>query len=290
MIKPTLTFLVFLIVTTAYLNAQDYSILFTKQINNVDNIYMITAEGKIKQITNHPRKDSSPMVSPDGKHIVFTSERVGWWKIWLMDIQKNTHKQLTDANSAEYAPFWSPTGADIVFVSSRDENAELYIMAMDGAKLRNITKNPGTDSMPFWSGDGKIYYSSEIDGIFQIVRINPDGSNKEVLSKGEGNKYMPQLSPDNKKILFYGDKDGNPEIYTMKIDGADLQRLTDDPLMDIRARWSPDGKKIVFENGDKRQNQHIYIMDADGSNKQQLTFKNYNYAPSFVTDCSLLCN
>lgn len=282
--------IVYILIAAFHVNAKEYPILFTKQKNGTDNIYMIAKNGESKQITNHPRKDSTPMLSPDGKYIVFTSERVGWWKIWLMDIEQKKYKQLTDASSAEYAPCWSPTGKEIVFVSSRNGNAELYIISIDGSKPRNITRNPYNDNMPFWGEDDKIYYSSEIDGVFQVVRINPDGSNKEILSKGAGNKYMPQLSPNQQKVLFYGDKDGNPEIYTMKINGSDLQRLTKNPLMDIRAQWSPDGEKIVFENGDKRKNQHIFIMDEDGANKKQLTFTDYNYAPSFVSNSSYLCN
>ena len=271
-------------------NAQEYPILFTKQINNIDNIFMINVNGEIEQITDHPRKDSTPMISPNGKYIVFTSERVGWWKIWLIDIEHHIYQQLTDAGSAEYAPYWSPTGEEIAFVSSKDGNAEIYVMSKDGSKPRNITQNPGNDNLPHWGVDNKIYYSSEINSVFQIVRINPDGSEKEILSDGDGNKCMPQLSPNRGKLLYYSDQDGNYDIYTMQINGSEVRRLTNNPLGDIRSRWSPDGKKIVFERGDKRKNQHIYIMDEDGANQTQLTSTDYNYAPSFISDCSYLCN
>lgn len=287
LLKSLPIFIIFAIHSSIF--AGGFPILFTKQKNNSDNIYLITEKGELLPITDHPRKDSSPVVSADGRMIVFTSERVGWWKIWRMDIPDQKFRQLSDSPSAEYAPFWSPSGERIVFVSSRDGNAEIYVMNADGSGLANISNYRGTDSMPFWAADGSIYYSSEMDGVFQIVRCKSDGSGREILSATGGNKFMPQLSPDGQKILFYGDKDGNPEIYTQDLTTQKLQRLTNDPLMDIRPRWSPDGQHIVFENGDKQKNQHIFIMDADGGNKKRLTTRDYNYAPSFVANCQYLC-
>ena len=96
-------------------NSGGYSVLFTRQKNREDNIYLISADGKTHQITVNPRKDSSAFLSKDGKHMVFTSERVGWWKIWSMDVEKKTFAQLTDAEQAEYGPYWSPDARRIVF-------------------------------------------------------------------------------------------------------------------------------------------------------------------------------
>lgn len=268
--------------------AQNYPVLFTKQVNGTDNIFMITETGE-RQITDHSRKDSSPLISPDGKMMVFTSERVGWWKIWTMDVAQQSFTQLTNSGNAEYAPCWSPDGEEIAFVSTRDGNAEIYVMAKNGTNLRNISQNSADDAFPFWGEDGNIYFSSGIDDVFQIVRMKPDGSAKEIIAKSNENKLMPQLSPDRKSLLYYSDAAGNNDIFIVDTDGSNRRQLTDDPLGDIRPRWSPDGKTIVFERGDKRRNQHIFIMDANGENQKQLTFSNYNYAPSFVENCVVLC-
>ncbi|AXT20418.1 DUF5050 domain-containing protein [Flavobacteriaceae bacterium AU392] len=264
--------------------AQSYEVLYTKQINNSDNIYLVDANGKTKQITNNLRKDSSPMISPDGNFIVFTSERVGWWKIWLLDINKNEYKQLTNSSSAEYSPSWSPDGDKIIFVSSKAGNSEVFMMNKDGSNIINLTNDSKSDTMPCWGNDNMIYYSSEINGIYQIVRMKPDGSKKETLTNDSGDKLMPQLSNDGKTILYYGNADGNMELYTMTLTDKKQIRLTNHPLIDRRPRWSSDDKKIVFERGNKGNNHHIYIMDANGDNVKQLTNSNYNYAPSFVSN------
>jgi TolB protein len=275
-----LTFLVVLI--SSQLFGQENEILFTKQVNNNDNIFLINMEGQLKQVTNHNRKDSSPMISPDGRLMVFTSERVGWWKIWLLDTEKNEFKQLTNSNSAEYSPSWSPDGKHIVFVSTRDGNDDIYTMNRDGENLKNISNKENSNTMPSWGLDNLIYYSSKIDGVYQIVRCKPDGSNEEIITNDSDNKLMPQLSNDLTKILYYGDKDGNLEIYTLNIKNKATLRLTNNPLMDMRPRWSTDNESIVFERGNKGNNHHIYIMSVKDKKVKQLTFKNYNYSPSFV--------
>lgn len=279
--KTIILFLVS-IFTGTLVSAQNYEILYTQQINNVDDIFVINDKGETKQITNNRSKDSSPMISPDGNFIVFASERVGWWKIWLMNINKNEFKQLTNSSSAEYSPSWSPDENHIVFISSRSGNSDVFVMSKSGKEIKNLTNSSQDDTTPFWGKDNMIYYSSEINGTFQIIRMLPDGSKKEVLTKDDGDKFMPQVSNGKNKLLYYTDVDGNYEIYTMNIDGTEMKRLTNNPLMDIRPRWSSDDKKIVFERGNKKNNQHIFMMDADGKNIKQLTYKNYNYAASFV--------
>lgn len=274
--------------TLSIVTAQEYPVLFTQQKNNIDNLY-VYHQGQAKAITSDNSKDSSPMLSPDGKAIVFTSERVGWWKIWSLDVAKESFTQLTDSKGAQYAPAWSPDGSQIVYVSSQQGGSALYIMNADGTSQRRLTPKNTFATMPFWGNDNQIYFSSKVSGLYQIAQISPKGSNMKVLTDSKGNKLMPQPHPKGKGFLYYGDADGDMEIYTASIDGKKITRLTHHKLQDIRPRWSLDGKKIVFERGDKRKNQHIYIMNSDGSEQTQLTFSGYNYAPSFAHNCDRLC-
>ncbi len=91
-----------------------------------------------------------------------------------------------------------------------------------------------------------------------------------VLEKGE-----PALDG---LIVFYSDRDGNPEIYTMNADGSNVTRLTDDPAFDDSPALSPDGARIAFLTARHDPNPQfphleyeIYVMDADGSNPRRLT-------------------
>lgn len=282
MSKMNITYIlaVFAIVNSVAVQAQ--GIIFTRQINNNDNLMMIDENGSIESLTNQPRKDSSPMISPDGKLVVFTSERVGWWKIWTMNLLTKETKQLTHNGSADYSPSWSPDSKTILFTSTRDGNQEIYLMDKDGDNKRNITKTQMDEVMPFWANDNYVYFSTQVSEYYQVMKCKPDGSDRQQVTFSKGDKLMAQPSPDMSKLLFYGNADGNMEIYVYDFKSKEEKRLTNHPLLDMRPRWSPDSKKIVFERGNKGNNHHIYLMNVDGSNVIQLTSEGYNYGPSFL--------
>ena len=72
------------------------------------------------------------------------------------------------------------------------------------------------------------------------------------------------------KIVFYSNRDGNDEIYTMNVDGSDQTRLTFNDATDSRPVWSPDGRQIAFMTR-RDGNWEVYVMDADGSNQRNLS-------------------
>ncbi len=77
-------------------------------------------------------------------------------------------------------------------------------------------------------------------------------------------------SPLYGKIVFYSTRDGNNEIYKMKLDGSNQTRLTFNPASDVYPTWSPDGRQIAFHS-DRAGNDEIYVMNADGSSQRNLT-------------------
>ncbi len=279
--KKVLLIIPFLVLA-AHCYSQEYEVLFAKQASANGSIHLIDKLGKTSLITKSSRKDATPVMSPNGKYIVFTSERVGWWKIWLMNLKENTFKQLTNSGNAEYFPSWSPDGKYILFISSRNGNAQVFRMNLQGGDLQNLTPDAKSYAYPSWGIDNKIYYSVRIDGTYQLAKMNPDGSAKAIITTGKGNKLMPQLSNNKKKILYYGDESGNVNIHVLHVHSKVVKQLTDHTLNDMRGRWSYDDKKIVFERGDKKNNQHVYMMNFDGSDIVKLTQSGYNYYPSFL--------
>jgi len=71
-------------------------------------------------------------------------------------------------------------------------------------------------------------------------------------------------------IAFYSERDGNAEIYTIRVDGSDIRRLTSNSAEDMCPAFSHDGSKIAF-NSDRSGNHEIYVMSSDGSNPIRLT-------------------
>ena len=103
------------------------------------------------------------------------------------------------------------------------------------------------------SGTGTTFYYEEKSGP-RLMRFN-----------FEVTEWM-----EKEKIAFVSTRDGDPEIYTIDIDGRNLQQLTHNDVNDAYPGWSPDGKQIVF-NSERDGIREIYIMDSDGKNQKRLT-------------------
>ena len=271
-------------------------IAFVSQRDGNPEIYVMDVDGKNqRRLTNHPDNDVSPSWSPDGKRIVFFSNRDGHvhvihglpaYEIYVMDADGGNPQNLTNNPFDDRNPSWAPDGKRIVFQSNRDkdnpQNYEIYVMDADGGNQQNLTENPNEDQYPSWSPDGKrIVFSSAREGHFigefgitdEIYVMDVDGGNQQRLTENRQNDWFPSWSPDGKRIAFSSDRKGefeNFEIYVMDVDGGNQQRLTENRVYDEWPSWSPDGKRIAFYSC-RDGNAEIYVMDADGGNPQNLT-------------------
>ncbi|RKU07382.1 hypothetical protein C6502_19125 [Candidatus Poribacteria bacterium] len=278
------------------IDAQAQIAFVSKRDGNFD-IYVMDADGgNPRRLTNNPARDYAPSWSPDGKRIVFCSDRDGHVpegrvfhtsEIYVMDADGGNQQNLTNHPSNDRNPSWSPDGQRIVFQSYRDNdrnhNIEIYVMDADGSNLQRLTNNLAADEDPAWSPDGeRIVFTSAREGHFidldenitdEIYVMDADGGNQRRLTENRNNDWDPVWSPDGKRIAFAADRKGDFEkfdIYVMDADGGNQQKLTNNRVWDSSPSWSPDGERIAFYSR-RDGNSDIYVMDADGGNLQNLT-------------------
>ena len=225
-------------------------------------IYVMDANGKNQQnLTNNPADDGYPSWSPDGKQIIFQSNRDELqYEIYVMDADGGNQQKLTEnPNNEDEYPSWSPDGQQIVFVSAKDGHFgyEIYVMDADGGNLQRLTENLKHEWDPVWSPDGKrIAFSLDRkgDGVnFEIYVMDADGANQRRLTENRSDDVSPSWSPDGERIAFTSERDGNMEIYVTDADGTNQQNLTNNPHDDYCPSWfnspfsvSPAGKKFTM--------------------------------------------
>ena len=122
----------------------------------------------------------------------------------------------------------------------------------------------------FPGANGRIAFSSNRSGNFEIWTVNPDGSGLTNLTNNRASDRGPAWSPDGTKIAFHSNRSGNNEIYVMNASGSGVTRLTNDPATDANPAWSPDGTQIAFESN-RTGNAQIWIVNADGTGLHRLT-------------------
>jgi Tol biopolymer transport system component len=238
-------------------------------------ISMLIAWGASFSVIQAQTKADPEVVSANGTIAYSITPPNGDNEIYRINTNGGDRTQLTDHEGRDAGPSWSPDGSRIAFyVHTIDEVSWfIYVMDWNGDNIEQLTDTEGVyDSSPTWSPDGnQIAFGREYpDQNFrsEIWVMNANGDNQHQIDSIAGGG--PRWSPNGDRIVFHSDMDGNYEIYTMDVDGENVQRLTHTDEDDYWPDWSPDGSMIVFESY-RDGNGEIYTMNADSTNQQRLT-------------------
>jgi Tol biopolymer transport system component len=150
------------------------------------------------------RLDTNPQFSPDGRRLVFRSERSGSSQIWVANSDGSNPLQLTSlAEGYINAPRWSPDGKTIVFAAAQNNNQDIYSVSANGGSVHPLTSAPSREGRPSWSRDGRwIYFYSTRSKSEEIWRMPAEGGEAIQLTIGGGHESFE--SPDG-KVLYYED-------------------------------------------------------------------------------------
>jgi len=234
-------------------------------------------------------------------------------------------RQLTHGGENAEA-YWSFDGSLLVFQSTRDgrDCDQQYLMRPDGSAVRLVSTGRGrTTCGYFFPGGDRILYSSTHElgegcpprpdfsmGYvwplfdYQLYTARPDGSDLRPLAHAPGSYNAEATVSRDGWVVFTSTRDGDLELYRMRLDGTGLVRLTRATGYDGGAFFSADGTRIVYrasrpstpeEMADyqgllarklvRPGKLEIYVMDADGGNQRQVTRLGAgSFAPFFHPD------
>jgi Tol biopolymer transport system component len=165
-----------------------------------------------------PDNDYDPAWAPDGKSLVFTSDRNGSADLYSVNPDGSGLSRLTTETAYDDQAAFSPGGKQLVFVSTRGKGfANLWILDLATKKARELTSGAGGDFRPSWSPDGKwIAYSSghgitppfsegrwERQQLTDIYIVHPDGSGLKKLTPTGNFCGSPKWTSDNQRIVTY---------------------------------------------------------------------------------------
>ena len=174
--------------------------------------------GRAVKLVASTRFDGNPQISPDGKRLVFTSDRSGFFEIWLAGADGTNPAQLTALSAPMTAsPRWSPDGQRVAFDSQSGNNRDIYVTSADGGgSPRRITSEPSEEARPCWAKDGQwVYFMSTRSGLRQVWKAPAEGGAAVQVTRGGG--YECQESADG-KFLYY--TKGVDELWSVPVGGG----------------------------------------------------------------------
>jgi TolB protein len=199
----------------------------------------------------------------------------GGFQIWTVLPDGSDPQQLT-TQGFNATPSFSADGKQIAYLSNRGAGGQYEIWAMnaDGTGQRQLTHLGGDAGFPSFSPTGsRIVFAghtaaSRKDDIY-VVKVNGSGLTR--LTKGAGNNQQPVYSPDARRIAFISDRSGAAQVWVMNADGTQPKQVTTDKVTHFVVDWSPDGRRLVYDDGNPGTPTAIFVSNVDGSGARQLT-------------------
>ena len=175
----------------------------------------------LKPLTDAKGYNAEGSYSPDGKQIVFTSNRdaADSLEIYIMDADgKNVRKVTNTPHCYNGGPFFSPDGKRVIFRSDRKEKdrLQLFVINADGTGEKALTDDQNWVCWaPYWYKDGKhIVYTAADHGTgmrpnYDLYWMDIDTGKKVRLTFAPGADILPVFSPDYKKLMWTSTRDGH---------------------------------------------------------------------------------
>lgn len=183
--------------------------------------------GPPELLISSPGYDAEATVSPDGRLVVFTSDRDGDLELYVYDLETKSTRRLTHLPGYDGGAFFSPDGKKVVFRGwhptdpkelmdyrsllrdhlVRPTRMEIFTIGVDGTGLRQVTNNGAANFCPFWHPDGKrILFASNVGDPgrrnFDLYLVNADGTGLERVTFDGSFDGFPMFSPDGRYLVW----------------------------------------------------------------------------------------
>ena len=241
---------------------------------------------RVRRLTFEGRRAGEGYFSPDGKQLVFQSERHEgnpFYQIYLLDMTTGESRLVSPGTGKTTCAFIRPGSGEILFGSTHhDPRSEEYQQAELERRASGEERRYSWDydpEMEIWSTDGSDFKRlTDARGYDAEGSYSPDG--EWIVFSSTRDAYNRELSDEERKLLevnpaYFG------EIYVMRADGSEQRRLTDVPGYDGGPFFTADGSKIVWRRFDEEGLiADVWTMKADGSDQRQITdFGSMSWAP-----------
>lgn len=229
----------------------DGKLVYTLQAGGEQNLWLTGLDsGEPKQLTAHAGLNRQPVVSPDGRYIVFVSNRTGRYHLWRIDADGKHPQELTHG-AEDGEPDFSLDSQSVIYRSMVSGTAYLFRVAITGGEPVRLTDK--TSGLPAVSPDGKLiafYYRTAPAAKNQIAIMPIAGGEPKLICDLPAHYGQLHWMPDGSAIAFADRQSEQGNIWSQPLDGGPAKQLTywrPDPIFSFN--WSRDGRWLAYADG-----------------------------------------
>ena len=261
-------------------------IIYVRNYNDVmtdqaySNLWIINFDGTDNRpLTTGNHNDLSPRWSPDGKRVLYQSNKDGSSQLYLRWLDNGSEARLTNTKMSIGTIVWSPDGKLIAFNSFVEESDPPLVSLPSPPEGAKWAAPPKYIDRMNYRYDGAGYLE---EGNSHLLILSVDGGTPYQVTSGKFNHEGDFCwTPDGKFLLVsanrHDDNEFDPlnyEIYEVNIRDKSIKALTSRQGPDFNPAVSPDGKLIAYTGFDDRyqtyQLTNLYVMNRDGSSPRQV--------------------
>ena len=234
------------------------------------------AGGEPRQITFDNRRMDTAVWTPDGRELVFASNRAGSYNLWRIPPSGGTPVRVDGIGLDAHEPSIARSGGRMAY-SQQSIDTNIWRIpahaATGDADLRlKLVGSTRRDENPRLSPDGqKIVFESNRSGSQELWICDSEGGNQAQLTYFGGPiTGNARWSPDGRQLAFDSRPEGHAQIYLVSANGGPAHRLITEPHDSLAPSWSHDGRWLYF--GSNRSGAwQIWKMPAEGGAPVQVT-------------------